>query len=137
MRAFKVSLNGKKLCLAGVGEHGVLSAIVNWVAGDRGADLFMEVGGLASEEHVAWIRQKHLRVGDEIRVKIVDAGSVDRPVEKRRVHPAETIRAQKHHVRMMAKKLGWKIRGQSPRSTSSPWVASEIDSITMPAPRPK
>jgi hypothetical protein len=118
MRAFKVSLNGKKLCLAGVGDHGVLSVIVNWVAGDRGADLFMEVGGLACEEHVAWIRQKHLRVGDEIRVKIVEAGSVDRPIEKRRVHPAEELRAQKRYVRRMAKKLGWKIQAQSPRSTS-------------------
>lgn len=118
MRAFKVSLNGKKLCQAGVGERGVLSAIVNWVAGDRGADLFMEVGGLASEEHVAWIRQKHLRVGDEIRIKIVEAGSVDRPVEKRRIDPAQRLRDQKRYVRTMAKQLGWKIQAQSARSTS-------------------
>jgi hypothetical protein len=106
MRAFKVSLNGKKLCLAGVGERGVLSAIVNWVAGDHGADLFMEVGGLASEEHVAWVSQKRLGVGDEIRVKIVEARLVDKPVEKRRVHPSETLSSQKRYVRMMAKKLG-------------------------------
>src|SRR5258708_2890131 len=106
MRAFRVSLNGKKLCLAGVGERGVLSAIVNWVAGDHGADLFMEVGGLASKEHVAWVSQKRLGVGDEIRVKIVEARSVDKPVKKRRVHPAETLSSQKRYVRMMAKKLG-------------------------------
>lgn len=31
MRSFNVSLNGKKLCLAGVGERGVLSAIISWV----------------------------------------------------------------------------------------------------------
>jgi hypothetical protein len=119
MRAFKVSLNGKKLCLAGVGEPGVLSAIVNWVAGaGRGEDLFMEVGGLANEEHVAWIKQKHVRVGDEIRVKIVEAGSVDRPVQKRRTHPAETLRAKKRYVRMMAKELGWKIQARSTRLPS-------------------
>ena len=117
MYAFKVSLNGKKLCLAGVGERGVL-AIVNWVARDRGTDLFMEVGGLANEEHVAWIKQKHLRVGDEIRVKIVEAGSVDKPVERRRIHPAETLRAKKRYVRMMAKELGWNIQTRSSRSTS-------------------
>lgn len=64
MRAFNVSLNGKKLCLAGVGEPGVLSAIVNWVAGDREADMFIEVGGLANEEHVGWVNQKRLQVGD-------------------------------------------------------------------------
>lgn len=118
MRAFKVSLNGKKLCLAGVGDRGVLSSIVNWVAGDAGADLFMEVGGLANEEHVAWINQKHLQVGDEIRVKIVEARSVDKPVEKRRTHPAETLKAKKRYVRMMAKELGWKIQARPSRSIS-------------------
>ena len=121
MRAFEVSLNQKKLCLAGVSEDGVLSAIVTWVTGGargRRADLFLEVGGLANEEHVAWIKQKHLRVGDEIRVKIVAARSVDKPVHKRRIHPAETLTAKKRYVRMMAKELGWKIQAQSTRSTS-------------------
>jgi hypothetical protein len=121
MHAFEVSFNEKMLCLAGVGEDGVLSAIVNCVTGGargRRADLFLEVGGLANEEHVAWIKQKHLRVGDEIRVKIVEAGSVDKPVHKRRIHPAETVTAKKRYVRMMAKELGWKIRPQSTRSAS-------------------
>src|SRR5215470_14600368 len=112
MRAFNVSLNGKKLCLAGVGERGVLSAIVNWVAGDSGTDLFMHVGGLANEEHIDWVKQKHLHVGDEIRVKVIDAGSVDKPDRKRRIHPAETLKAKKRYVRMMAKELGWKIHPQ-------------------------
>jgi len=116
MRAFNVSLNGKKLCLAGVGERGVLSAIVNWVAGDRGADLFREVGGLANEEHVDWVMQKRLQVGDEVRVTIVDAESADKPVMTRRIHPAETLKAKKRYVRMMAKELGWKIPTGTSRS---------------------
>jgi hypothetical protein len=116
MRAFNISLNRKKLCLAGVGERGVLSAIVNWVAGDHGADLFMHVGGLANEEHIDWVKQKSLQVGDEIRVKIVEARSVDKPVRKRRIHPAETLKAKRRYVRMMAKELGWKIEPQSKKS---------------------
>jgi hypothetical protein len=48
MRAFEVSLNGKKLCLAGIGDDGVLTAIVDWVTGRDRADLFLEVGGLVS-----------------------------------------------------------------------------------------
>ena len=48
MRAFSISLNRTKLYLAGVGERGVLSVIVNWLAGDHGADLFMHVGRLVS-----------------------------------------------------------------------------------------
>jgi len=74
----------------------------------------MEVGGLANEEHVAWVKQKHLSVGDEICVKVVEAGSVDGPTERRRIHPAEELKAQKRYVRMMAKKLGWKIQSKSP-----------------------
>lgn len=74
MRALSVSLNGKKLCLAGVGERGVLSAIISWVAGDRGEDSFLEVGGLANEEHIDWVNQKRLQVGDEIRIEVVESG---------------------------------------------------------------
>ena len=105
MRSFNVTLNGKKLCLAGVGERGVLSANISWVGGDRGEDLHINVGGLANEEHIDWVNQKRLQVGDEIRVKIVESGSADEPARRRRNHPAETLKAKKRYVRMMAKEL--------------------------------
>jgi hypothetical protein len=112
MRAFKVYLNGKKLCQAGIGDHGVLSAIVTWVAGDDGGDLFMEVGGLVSpiQEHVHWISQKPLSIGDEIQVKIVETASVDKPAKRKQTDPVEELNAQKRYVRMMAKRLGWTIQ---------------------------
>jgi hypothetical protein len=112
MRAFKVDLNGKKLCIAGVGRSGVLTAIVSYVSRDRAADLFLQVGGLDSltNEHVRWVKQKPLRVGDKIRVEIIDVDSVDAPSNKFRTHPAETLNAKKRYVREMAKKLGWKIQ---------------------------
>jgi hypothetical protein len=46
MRAFQVGLNGKRLCLAGIGigNDGVLSCIVNWVARAGKGDLFLQVG---------------------------------------------------------------------------------------------
>jgi hypothetical protein len=116
MLAFNVSLNGKKLCLAGVGEVGVLSAITSWVAGDRGEDLFLHVGGLANEEHIDWVKRKRLHVGDEIRVEIVATESAAKPVRKRRIHPAETLKAKKRYVRMMAKELGWTIETSRARS---------------------
>jgi len=112
MRAFKVSLNGKKLCLAGIGERGVLTAIIDWVALDREEQLSVQVGGLANEEHLKWTGPKSLRVGDEIRVKIVEAASVDRPVKKQPINPTETLKAKKRYVRMIAKELGWKIQSQ-------------------------
>jgi hypothetical protein len=113
MRAFKTYVNGKNLCVAGIGVDGVLSVIVNWVGGGRGpADLFLEVGGLDSpaQEHVVWVRQKPLRVGDEIRVKIVDAASVDAPIERYRTDSAKDQKNQKAYVRAAAKQLGWTIQ---------------------------
>jgi hypothetical protein len=56
MRAFEVSLNGKKLCLAGISDDGVLTAVVNWVPRKGKGDPFLQVGGLVgpSDEHVSW-----------------------------------------------------------------------------------
>ncbi|MGC2477724.1 MAG: hypothetical protein WA485_25525 [Candidatus Sulfotelmatobacter sp.] len=110
MFSFKVSLKGKKLCVAGIGKRGVLSAHVTWAASDRGEDLFLHVGGLANEEHIYWIDQKHVQVGDEIRVEICDAESVDDPIRKHRIDAAETLEEKKRYVRRIAKELGWKIQ---------------------------
>src|SRR5579863_7134246 len=107
MRAFEVYVNGKKLCLAGIGDDGVLSVIANWIAGGRykAADLFLEVGGLVSpsQEHVAWIKQRPLRVGDEVRVKIIDATSVDVPTQRHRTDSAKDLKSRKAYVRALAK----------------------------------
>jgi len=48
MRAFEVHLNGKRLCVAGIGEDGVLTAIITDVARKDGNDLDLTVGGLVS-----------------------------------------------------------------------------------------
>ena len=123
MVAFKVYLNSKKLCLAGIGDDGVLSAITNWVAGGhyKAADLFLEVGGLISptREHVNWIKQKPLHVGDEIRVKIVETDSVEGPIERYRADSARDLKNQKAYVRTAAKQLGWTVR-ERPKKSKSP-----------------
>ena len=110
MISFNVSLNGNKLCLAGIGKRGVLSTILSWAASEQGEDLFLHVGGLANEEHIDWIDQKHLQVGDEIRVEICDAESVDDPIGKRRTDAAETLDRKKRYVRRIAEELGWRIQ---------------------------
>ena len=56
MIVFEVIINGKRVCRAGVGSAGVLSAIVNWVGGSPGAprkggrtrsgEAWVHVGGL-------------------------------------------------------------------------------------------
>ena len=104
--------------MAGIGDDGVLTAIVNWVVKKGSGDLFLTVGGLVSpvREYVDWVRQD-LAVGDIITVKIVEASSADIPRSRKRSTPAEDLKSQKSYVRAMAKKLGWKIQAKAKRST--------------------
>jgi hypothetical protein len=118
MRAFEVYSNNKKICLAGIGDDGVLTAIVHWVTKKGSGDLFLTVGGLVSpvSEHVSWVKQD-LQVGDVITVKIVEASSTDTPRKRTRSNPAEDLKYQKSYVRAMARKLGWKIQTKTKHST--------------------
>ncbi|MCU1303099.1 MAG: hypothetical protein JWQ87_3383 [Candidatus Sulfotelmatobacter sp.] len=116
MIAFDIYLNDDKLCRAGTGDSGVLSAIVSWAAttmstGTRNESLFLNMGGLINPEgnHVSWISQKSLAVGDKIQINIVEADSVD---EHQRRDPADDARlrqAKEDQVRRSAKELGWKL----------------------------
>lgn len=113
MRAFEVYLNQKLLCVAGVGDNGVLDTTVDHVAGKGRNELYLRVGGLIgpSQEHVLW-RNQRLKTGDEVRVKIIESDSIDRPKERHRRDPKQELRAQKRYVREMARKLGWKVTTQ-------------------------
>lgn len=114
MRAFEVYVNETRLCVAGIGGDGVLTATVDHVAGNGRDEMHLLVGGLisATQEHVDW-RRRRLKTGDEIRVKIVEAASVDRPKQRHRRDPKEDLAAQKRYVREMARKLGWEVRAKT------------------------
>jgi len=120
MRAFKVSLNSKELCLAGIDGNGVLSAIISWVAGDRGESLFLDVGGLVSStgERRKWANQKPLQVGDEVLVKVIETTDVDRPGQASQSDSAKDVDARKALVRALAKKLGWTVQAGPKKSQS-------------------
>lgn len=87
MKAFLVRLNGKRLCTAGVGPNGVLTAIVNWVGGgprrDAEGHFGFHVGGLDSRtgEHVEY-ETPGLKVGDKVTVEIIEVNQVDRETER-------------------------------------------------------
>ena len=114
MRAFDVYLNQKRLCRAGIGDDGVLTTTINWVAGKGRADLFLQVGGLVSpqDEFVNWVGQKRLRVGDRIQIEVVDVKLVDEPTSRKRRDRNTELKAKKRYVRMTAKELGWKIQSK-------------------------
>ena len=122
MPVFHVYLNGKKVRTAGVGDLGVLSAHVSWVRrkGERTLakkpdsveeELTLHVGGLITptEEHVRWL-DCSLKVGDEVRIRVVADAPVDRPRSRERRDRSKELRSQKRYVREMAKRFGWKIQ---------------------------
>ena len=93
MKAFEVFLNGKRLCRAGIGNDGVLDAVIDYVGGDGRDHLHMHVGGLnsATDEFVNWVPLRNLKVGDEVSVRIVETNRVDRPKEQK---PGEQVRRE-------------------------------------------
>jgi len=111
MIAFQVSLNGERLCTAGVGDKGVLSAIVTWVL--RTADgvpspseLSLSVGGLAADAHLEWPAPRHLAVGDEVTVRIVEAAEADPPARERRDDPAFVAAQERKYFEHLKAKYG-------------------------------
>ena len=111
MRAFQVRLNGKRICLAGIGEQGVLSTTITYVPFRKRRETKLYVGGLVlpQDEHVCW-KQASLRTGDEIRLEVVETDTVDRPRFRYPRDLAAQAKAEKHQLRKLAKKLGWKIQ---------------------------
>jgi hypothetical protein len=111
MRAFRISLNGKKLCLAGVGYDGVLTTIITSTRFRNRRETQVRVSGLIlpQDEHVVWKRSR-LRTGDELRVKIVEAEAVDKPRERFPRDPSAEEKRKKRYVLEMAKQLGCKIQ---------------------------
>ena len=84
-------MNDKRLCTAGVGEHGFLSTIVDWVrrrpaphwSENPWADgVTVRVGGSTkfggNGENLQWQRRK-LNVGDTIQIRVVEATDCDPP----------------------------------------------------------
>lgn len=80
MICFEICVNGKKVCLAGVGNSGNINTIINGF-GD-GQRLRLSVGGLDNNEHLRWTERHSLEVGDEVTVKIVEAEAADEPISR-------------------------------------------------------
>ena len=94
MIALEVSLNGKRVCVAGADDLGVLSANVTACGKlgsrtvpyrpDETAEIHYSIGGLTSrpdskkDVHLRWKSVARLRVGDFIQVKIVETDRPDR-----------------------------------------------------------
>jgi hypothetical protein len=111
MRAFEVSLNGKRVCTAGLGDDAVLNVIANHLTGQGRAETHFNVGGLdcTANEFVDWEFMRKLKRGDKLLIRVVDSDSIDKPRRRKPRDPAEELRQTKLYVRRMAKQFGWKI----------------------------
>jgi hypothetical protein len=86
MKAFRVTVNSKPVCTAGIGAVGVLHVIVSWLRrkGERlDGEFDFSVGGLdtASEEHVRW-SVPQIGLGDEIMIRVVESDEIDTPSKR-------------------------------------------------------
>lgn len=82
MKAFHITVNGKRTALAGVGGQGVLTVMVVLNSNKNDDILHLDVGGLISSTgtHVMW-PSPQIKMGDEIVIKIVDSDTVDEPMD--------------------------------------------------------
>ena len=119
MICFEVSVNGERLCIAGVGEYGVLSAMTTWSrrqqplaeAGseDRDEDLELDVGGFYRDppegdgEHLQWARRPLSR-GDVVSIRVLDSDSADEPAGRTPyVAEVESDREHEYYLRLKEK----------------------------------
>jgi len=81
MICFEVWLNGKRVCVAGVGADGVLTTTMYGIVKEGAAQsVRVNVGGVdhSSEKRLAWLSQG-LGLGDSLMVKVVDLAECDEP----------------------------------------------------------
>jgi hypothetical protein len=115
MIAFKVSLDGKHLCTAGVRNLGVLSAIVTWIRRKPETsrsrkvvdeELTLDVGALdsVSDQHLRWLSRR-LRVGHQVTIDVVDVAKVDKPKRRHRRDPKLIARAKRRYYERLKKEF--------------------------------
>jgi hypothetical protein len=99
---FEVTLNGHRLCTAGAGDRGVLSAIVSSVA--KRKELSLEVGGLVDDANLVWSVPETLAVGDVVMIRVVEIDHPDPPsTTKRNDRPLEET-AERTYYELLKRK---------------------------------
>ncbi|WP_437587034.1 hypothetical protein [Sorangium sp. So ce1000] len=82
MIALSISVNGARICTAGLGARGNFCAVVSWSAGWRAVfedgSLMVIAYNADLREHLRWSTPT-LDVGDEVGIEIVETDRIDRP----------------------------------------------------------
>ena len=116
MTVFDVSVNGRRLCRAGVGADGVLNAIVSWakLTGAAAAtarrlrqpleEARLHVGGLRDDTHRRW-PGRDLKIGDRVAIDIVAATSWDPPLHEKPRDPRLIERQERRYYQRLKRKF--------------------------------
>jgi hypothetical protein len=89
MKAFAVLVNGRAIGTMGVGDNGLLSAMIHWSSGrpaEIAGEFFMMLGGVehcagGQRDHLRWPAPS-LRLGDEVTIRFVEVEKVDPPNQR-------------------------------------------------------
>lgn len=98
MLGFEIWKNGKKVAVAGLQDSGAVSLMLTWVGKGPGASaratagteidgLDLRVGGIdasdaAGDHSIEWIEDTALRLGDDIRIRLVSTDAFDAPIRR-------------------------------------------------------
>src|ERR1700735_2714684 len=111
MRAFEIQLNGRKVCTAGIGLDGVMTAIVTLATGKGPMELHLHDGGL-----VSCSKERLRRFGGPLHgsmrfrsSSLMQHLSTNRGPESDRIRP-RTFGLRRNTVRAVMKQLGRKIQ---------------------------
>lgn len=125
MIALKVAHNGQLVCIAGIGDLGVISSHVTWVHSldyrtepdgepSERVELSMHVGGLytPTNEHRTWDTPT-INVGDTVTVEIIETGDITPHSDVRTYDQARDAENERDYVRKKAREYGWTIVEQT------------------------
>jgi hypothetical protein len=142
MTVFDVFLNGRKLHRAGVGNDGVLNAIVSWVkltgpaaqAARRSKhpleEMRLHVGGLARGTHRSWADQK-LEAGDRVTIAVEASRSFDPPVRTKPRDPQLEERQQKRYYLHLKEKFEGRAKPSSVRDRVVEYGATRFLNVDL------
>jgi hypothetical protein len=121
MIGFDVFLNSERLYTAGVGEAGVMTACVTWVLRtapgvSSPSELTLNVGGMSHDAHHHWPAPRHLKVGDEVTVRILETAHPDPPSSTKRDDAALVEREERKYYRRLKAKYELNEAGRSSRT---------------------
>lgn len=101
--AFEITINNETKIIAGIEEISVLSFVLSYISQEKDSvdRIELSVGGLLHHsqhdyEHLDWIK-RHLKTGDEITIRVVEACDLTKPISRRRQDPKLVEEARRRY----------------------------------------